>query len=670
MTSPHSSKIQNRLAHEKSPYLLQHAANPVDWFPWGAEAFAKAKSENKLIFLSIGYSTCHWCHVMERESFENTEVAALLNKDFVSIKVDREERPDIDHIYMGAVQAMTGSGGWPLSVFLTPEGDPITGGTYFPPEDRWGRPGMKTVLPRMVQLWTDQKSEAERAGKDLSRALQGKSETGTQNLSESLLHDLFNQFASGFDPDHGGFGGAPKFPRTHDLSFLLAYFFRTQNKDALHMVETTLDFMARGGIYDHLGGGFARYSTDKAWLVPHFEKMLYDQALLVKTYAEAYQLTQNAFYREVAEDVLRYVARDMTHAQGGFFSAEDADSEGEEGKFYVWRPEEIVALLGPQLGKLFNDFYGVTDGGNFEHATSILSVATPVYAFAEKHRIPPAELTKVLAGAREKLFEVRKKRIPPYKDDKILTAWNGLMISAFAFAGFVFNHDAYVAQAERAAEFILTHNQKNGRLLRRFREGESAIPAFQDDFAFFIAGLLDLYHASEKNKWLEEALRLAKEMDRLFWDEAGGGYFYTASDSEALIARTKEYYDGATPSGNSAAAFALLRLAKLTEDPQWEKRAEKVFQSNAASASKYPMAYPHLFAAFDFAIGPSREVVLTGDEKSAEFQRMKNILRRHYDPHLSLSFRVGEKNSASICQNQTCQPPVFSAEELEKMLVR
>ena len=721
-----SSKHENRLAREKSPYLLQHARNPVDWYPWGKDAFEKAKKENKPIFLSIGYSTCHRCHVMERESFEHEGIAELLNRHYVPIKVDREERPDIDQIYMAAIQALTGSGGWPLSVFLTPDGKPFTGGTYFPPEDSGGRAGMKTLLPRIAALWKEKRAEVESAGAQIvdllkshttsAGALAPMGESGAvQDIlnpdgrphsplmgecgragtkdspvpAENLLTKAFQQFEAHFDSEHGGFGRAPKFPRSHELSFLLRHWKRTGDPAALEMTAATLDFMARGGIYDHLGGGFHRYSTDERLLVPHFEKMLYDQALLAVTYLEAYAAAKKNFYAETAEDVFRYVLRDMTHPEGGFYSAEDADSEGEEGKFYVWHPEEILRILGEETGRLFNEIYGVAAEGNFESGTSILHLRRPPEYYAEEKKMEAGRLKTILKEAREKLFAARKKRVPPSKDDKILVSWNGLMISALARGAQVLNRAAYAEAAGRAAEFILGKMQADGRLLHRFRDGEAAIPAFQDDYAFFAAGLLDLYEATLEVRWLEEALRLARQMVELFWDEAGGGFFYRAADAEELITRSKEYYDGAVPSGNSAAALLLLKLSRITADTSLGERAERTLSSNLENLEEYPMGFPQMLTALDFALGPSGEIVLAGRKEAPDFQAMLRLIHgmflpRHVVIHHPEGAEAGRiealardiapqkmiegRAAAYVCENYRCKAPVSHRQELEKIL--
>lgn len=671
-------KHENRLIFEKSPYLLQHSRNPVDWYPWGSEAFGKAKQENKMIFLSIGYSTCHWCHVMEKESFENEDVAALMNRDFISIKVDREERPDIDHIYMTAVQAMTGTGGWPLSVFLTPEGKPVTGGTYFPPEDKWGRPGMKTILPRLAEAWKTDSKDMNAAGEQLAKLLEAaKSAQGPDPDWKAVLKKLYTHFENSFDENNGGFGSAPKFPRSHELSLLLRIWKKSSEAHALEMVRKTLDSMALGGIRDHLGGGFHRYSVDDKWLISHFEKMLYDQAILARTYLETYQATGEKFYADTAREIFEYVLRDMKSPDGGFYSAEDADSEGEEGKFYVWRPEEIDSVLGVLAGKLFRDFYGVTEGGNFEHATSVLHIQETVEAFAAGHQLDPEKLAKQLKHSREKLFEHRKKRIHPYKDDKILSAWNGLMISALAYGARVLNEPAYLEAASAAADFILGKMTKNGRLLRRYREGEASIPAFQDDYACMAMGLLDLYEAGFEAKRLEQARTLLQDMIHLFEDPENGGFFYTAADAETLIVRTKEYYDGATPSGNSVAAFALLKYSRMTGAPEFEEKARQAIASNAHGAEEHPAAFPFYLTAVDYAMTPSREVVIAGKPEGEEEREIFQILNASFEPYQSVLLAAhapfAEAKAAGgtavyVCENYTCRKPVSSAAELRKLL--
>lgn len=687
----HSQAKENRLGLEKSPYLLQHKQNPVDWYPWGKEAFEKAKREDKLIFLSIGYSTCHWCHVMEKESFEDEEVANLMNQYYVSIKVDREERADIDQIYMSAVQAMAGQGGWPLTVFLTPEGKPFAGGTYFPKEDQWGRPGMKNLLPRMAEVWKQERDRILKVGEDISALLAPSAQRDSGFLpKQEILSKIYQQFAHTFDLAHGGFGAAPKFPRSHELSYLLHFWKFTREPHALEMVQKTLHEMARGGMYDQLGGGFHRYSTDERWLVPHFEKMLYDQAILARTYLEAYQATSDSFYSHIACDIFHYLERDMTHPEGGFFSAEDADSEGEEGKFYVWRPEEINKVLGAELGNLVSEYYGVTDKGNFEHATSVVHIPVSEEEFVRAKKLQIGAWRDTLKQAREKLFQEREKRIHPSKDDKILTGWNGLMISALAMAAQALDAEEYLKRAQKAAEFILKHLRVKGRLMRSWREGQVSVPAFQEDYAFFILGLLDLYEASFEILWLEEALRLTEEMNRLFWDESHGGFFFTGSDAEALIARTKEYYDGAVPSGNSVAALGLLRLSRMLGRSDLEKLAEKGIASNSIQLMQYPVAYPQMMMAYQFALGPSREIVFAGKKESPEFKTLLKVVRQKWNPnqvfihhpedstsaekvkslatYLKDQPAVKGKTTVYVCENHVCKQPITELNELKEQI--
>ncbi len=683
------SQPENRLAAEKSPYLLQHAQNPVDWYPWGEEAFAKARLENKPIFLSIGYSTCHWCHVMERESFENHDIAALLNHSFVSIKVDREERPDVDQVYMSAIQMMTGSGGWPLTVFMTPDGKPFTGGTYFPPEDRWGRSGMKTLLPRVAEVWKTKREEIEKNGNEMMSLLQARAVKSTDHtLGREIFDQAFHQFEANYDPRKGGFGQAPKFPRSHELSFLLRYWKRTGEAAALEMVRRTLSQMAFGGMYDQLGGGFHRYSTDSQWLIPHFEKMLYDQAILAQTYSEAFQATGENDYAETALEIFQYVLRDMTDPKGGFYSAEDADSEGEEGKFYAWLPQEIERVLGKDDAAVFNAVYGVTAQGNFEHKTSVLHLQRSLTESAESAGKMAEAFRESLKVMRQKLFEYRKKRIHPYKDDKILTSWNGLMISAFVKGGRALGNEALIQAASGCADFLLTNMLKNGKLLRRYRNGDAAIEAFQEDYAFLALALFDLYEATFNARWLRECKKLTDLMLELFWDESAGGFFYTSKEGEKLIARAKEYYDGAVPSGNSIAAMLLIRLARVTGDSQYETKAQRTVRSNAEGLVKYPSGFPAMLMAYDFALGPTREVIITGDFASSRFHEFKKMVDKGFDPW-TVAVGYPDKNSTEIeglvpylkhqpkhagetavyvCKNFQCELPVTDLEKLKAVL--
>ncbi|PIQ83546.1 MAG: thioredoxin domain-containing protein [Candidatus Omnitrophica bacterium CG11_big_fil_rev_8_21_14_0_20_63_9] len=671
----------NRLAREKSPYLLQHAHNPVDWYPWGEEAFAKARQEQKPIFLSIGYSTCHWCHVMERESFEKPETAELLNRWFVSIKVDREEHPDVDHVYMQAVTALTGRGGWPLSVFLTPELKPFFGGTYFPPERRWQMASFREVLTAVAQAWEQKRQEVTASAEQLTTLLsQPPAETAaTAPITEELLHMGFRQAEAMFDPVHGGFGDAPKFPRAHELAFLLRYWVRTRQAQALQMVTTTLDSMAQGGLYDHVGGGFHRYATDAQWLVPHFEKMLYDQALLARVYVEAFQVTGRADYAQVVRGTCEYVLRDLQAPEGAFYSAEDADSEGEEGKFYVWTPSEITAVLGPEEAALFHQVYGVTEQGNFEHRTSILHLQQP----------PDASVERRLASARRKLFDVRERRVRPHRDDKVLTGWNGLMIAALARAGAALEEPRYVAAAERAAEFVLGALVRERGLLRRYRDGDARYLGTLEDYAFLLDGLLALYEADFNPRWLAEAKRLAGEMDARFRDPQESGWFLRDREEPALIVRPKEIYDGATPSGNSVATLILLRLGRLLGDDSLEASARKALEGFSQALARAPYGSPWLLCAVDMALGPAREIIIAGDLAQAATRAMVRALHQRFLPRdVSAVHEVGRegaalealipfvkqqqplggKATAYVCERFACQAPVSKPEALAKLL--
>ncbi|MFX0075076.1 MAG: thioredoxin domain-containing protein [Candidatus Hermodarchaeota archaeon] len=667
----------NKLITEKSPYLLQHAYNPVEWYPWSEQAFTKANSENKPIFLSIGYSTCHWCHVMAHESFEDPYVAKLLNETFISIKVDREERPDIDKIYMTVCQLMTGSGGWPLTIMMTPDKKPFFAGTYFPKESRFGRIGLIDLLQRVNNLWKNERKQLVESSEKVTFALQDtNTESPGRSLAESVLKRTYSQLLGRFDTKNGGFGSAPKFPTPHNLLFLLRYWKRSGEEKALEMVEKTLKSMRKGGIYDHIGYGFHRYSTDPNWLVPHFEKMLYDQALLTLAYLEVYQATRNEFYANTAKEILAYVLRDMTSKEGGFYSAEDADSEGEEGKFYVWTNSEIEEILGKENSTEFLEQYNANVEGNFlEEATrrktgkNILHLNSNVEDNANS----------VLESSRNKLYEARENRIKPHKDKKILTDWNGLMIAAFAKAGFVFNEPKYIQTAENAVNFIL-NSMKNsdGRLLHRYGKGSADILAFVDDYAFLIWGLLNLYETSFNTKYLEVAIALTEEQYNLFWDASIGAYFFTAVDAESLIARQKEIYDGAIPSGNSVSMLNLLRLAQLTGNDDFEKRADRLGRVFAESIRANPIAYSLMMVAVDYAVGPTYSLVIAGDEGEEDTNQMLNEVRKQFIPNKALIFRptetlkpkidkfsnfikffdkLDDKATAFVCINKTCKKP-------------
>jgi uncharacterized protein YyaL (SSP411 family) len=675
---PNSDRVPNRLITEKSPYLLQHAYNPVNWFPWSDEAFEKAKSEDKPVFLSIGYSTCHWCHVMERESFEDEEVAEVLNKHFVCIKVDREERPDVDHIYMTVCQALTGHGGWPLSIFMTPDKKPFFAGTYFPKHDRMGMAGFLTLLGRINEAWNRNRSELLESSDRITKAISEPDTYSDEDVPYNTIHEAFRQFKHDFDSIYGGFGSAPKFPTPHNLLFLLRYWHVTKDAVALEMVEKTLDCMYRGGIYDHIGFGFSRYSTDRKWLVPHFEKMLYDNALLAMAYLEAYQATKKEKYAEVAEQIFTYVLRDMTSEEGGFFSAEDADSEGEEGKFYIWAVDEIKNILGDIDGQKYCELYDITQNGNFEGRNIPNLIKSTIdekdRSFAEKYRI--------------KLFNYREKRVHPYKDDKILTSWNGLMIAAMAIGGRVLGNSRYTGAAESAAKFILSKMlRQDGRLMARYRDGETAYPAYVDDYAFLIWGLIELYETTYKPEYLKKALDLNNDLLKLFWDEENGGLFIYGSDSEQLITRPKEVYDGATPSGNSVSAMNFLRLARLTGRHELEERAIKLFRTFGRNLVAIPRGHAYLMSAFLYSQSPAKEVVLVASQQNAHADDMLEVLKEKYMPFtLSMYYSdnlrtlkgiapfiadykvVDGKTTAYVCENFACQAPVTEIEKLREIL--
>ncbi|MCX7921982.1 MAG: thioredoxin domain-containing protein [Clostridia bacterium] len=672
-------KYNNKLLQEKSPYLLQHAHNPVDWYPWGPETFSRAAAEDKPIFLSIGYSTCHWCHVMERECFEDEEVAEVLNKYFISIKVDREERPDVDHIYMTVCQALTGHGGWPLTIFMTPEKKPFYAGTYFPKNRRMGMPGLMAVLDSVHKAWTSDKSELIHSGNRIASAI---TETFTDTLdeipSEELIHEAFQDFKNDFDSVYGGFGDAPKFPTAHNLSFLLRYWYKTKSAPALDMVEKTLDSMHRGGIYDHIGFGFSRYSTDRKWLVPHFEKMLYDNALLAIAYLETFHATRKEKYAETARQIFTYVLRDMTSPEGGFYSAEDADSEGEEGKFYVWSLDEVKQVLGDPDGERFCQYYNITPEGNFEG----FSIPNLI-----KNSIPDED-REFINSSREKLFDYREKRVHPYKDDKILTAWNGLMIAAMAIGSKILGDKQYRQAAERAVDFIFSKLVRNdGRLMARYRDGEAAYPGYVDDYAFLIWGLIELYEATYKPEYLQKALRLNDDLIRYFWDEDNGGLFIYGSDSEQLIMRPKEIYDGATPSGNSVSALNFLRLAHLTGKHELEEKASEMFKVFGNSFQRAPRGYAFSLTALMFAQSRAKDIVIVGNADYNDTKEMLDIIRENFRPFtISLLYSddtnelrtiapfvenyrsIEGKPTAYVCENFTCQSPITDTGEFRDIL--
>jgi len=687
----------NRLVFEKSPYLLQHAANPVDWHPWGEEAFQKAKEADKPVFLYIGYSTCHWCHVMEHESFEDPQVAALLNETFIPIKVDREERPDIDQIYMSVCQALTGAGGWPLTIILTPEKQPFFAGTYFPKESRFQRTGLMELIPKLAELWKNKRGELLESADKIVDYLKQNSTHAAGELKKPILDMAYQQLSDRFDDVQGGFGSAPKFPSAHNLTFLLRYWHQTGENHALEMAEMTLKKMRLGGIFDQVGFGFHRYSTDPYWLVPHFEKMLYDQAMLVMAYVEAFQATAKEEYAQTAREILTYVLRDMTSPEGGFYSAEDADSEGEEGLFYLWSPEEFRESLGDEGSKLFMNLFNLEEGGNFfDEATksktgrSLLYLKKPLVELEKEINLPEEKLGDFWEKIRQVLFGIREKRIHPLKDDKILTDWNGLMIAAFAKAAAALGEPQYALAAKNAADFIWDKlRDKDGRLLKRYRDGEAGLPAHLDDYAFLIWGLLELYEALFDPEYLQRAIDLNALMLKEFWDPQNGGLFFTAEGQTDLIVRSKEVYDGAIPSGNSVAAFNLLRIGRMTANPDLEDKARLIGSAFSNQVSSVPMGHTQLLSAMLFAFGPAYEVVVTGEADAADTIAMLEVLKLNYYPNKIILFRplgnqkpsitelaeftesqtpIDGKATAYVCKDYTCSAPTTDVNKMLTLL--
>jgi len=680
-------KQSNNLINEKSPYLLQHAHNPVNWYPWGEEAFQKAKSENKPIFLSIGYSTCHWCHVMEHESFEDEEVASKLNDKFVAIKVDREERPDIDSIYMSVAQITTGRGGWPLTIFMTPDKQPFFAGTYFPKTSRFGATGLMEILDQIASVWVDKKDEILETAEKITDVLQkAASPYQTEYNGDELIIRAFDELDKKFDEKLGGFASAPKFPSSHNLIFLLRYWKRFGDKLALSMVETTLQKMQLGGIYDHIGFGFHRYSTDREWLVPHFEKMLYDQAMLTIAYTEAYQASKKETYKETAQSILRYVLRDMTSPDGGFYSAEDADSEGVEGKFYVWKLSELKEILDEDEMKLFSKLYRLEEEGNYlEEATQEKTGDNIIHlkGYASKEEKQKIDLI------RKKLFEIREKRIHPLKDDKILTDWNGLMISALAKASRVFGEQKYQEAAEKAVNFIFSKLiTSEGRLIHRYRDGEAALTANLDDYAFLIWGLLELYETNFKIEFLEKAMQLNSIVQKHFLDDENGGFYFSPDDGEKLLVREKLIYDGAIPSGNSVMMLNLLKLSRIYSMPDLEEKAAHLMAVFAKQVSKVPSAFTFLISSLDYAIGPAYEIVLVGKETDGNYKEMLDVLHQNFLPNKIVLFKNTEKENeieqtlvhlkdfktqknkttAYVCEQFSCQRPTTEFGMMKKQL--
>ena len=680
--------MANRLINETSPYLQQHAQNPVDWYAWDPEALERAKKENKPIFLSIGYSACHWCHVMEHESFENEEIAALMNENFVSIKVDREERPDLDSVYVEAVRLMTGSAGWPLSVFLTPDGKPFYGGTYFPPEDRGGMVGFSRLLKSVSEFYNTRRGDVVKATEQLLSMLR-QSAAITHNedpLTEEIMSEAFQALTTQFDRTNGGFGVRPKFPQPMILEFLYRYFLRTGNEEARLMADLTLGRMALGGIYDQVGGGFHRYSTDPFWLVPHFEKMLYDNALLVRLYLHGYQLTKQGIYQRIAEETLDYVIREMTDPAGGFYSAQDADSEGVEGKYFVWRPEEVKQVLGDDEGDLVCKFFDVTEVGNFEES-NILHVPHKIEELAQQLGLTEEDLTTSIFDAQAKLLEVRQSRIAPDRDEKVLTCWNGLMLKSFAEAASILGEERFLQAAVKNADFILTHLRQDGKLLRSYKDGATKVPGFLSDYAFLADGLLALHEATFDRRWLDEAINLGEEMVRLFWDELTGVFYDSSKEHESLVMRPRDFYDNALPSSSSVAVEVLLRLAVLTGDQDYRRRASVALRAMREHMAKLPTGMGHWLCALDFYLSSPKEVVVVGprteegtrsllSEIFSPFLPNKVVLGQESDsgssdekfPLLQGRVLVDGKPTVYVCENYTCQMPVTSAEALAQQL--
>jgi uncharacterized protein len=674
-------KKSNRLINESSPYLLQHAYNPVDWYPWGEDAFEAAKAADKPVLVSIGYSACHWCHVMEHESFEDEKIAAIMNENFINIKVDMEERPDVDQIYMNFVQLTTGRGGWPMNVFLTPDKRPFFGGTYFPPVSRYNMPSWPQILLSIADAYKNKRDELEHSANEivgeLRRLTIAEMEAG--NLTTALLDSAFNSYSRTFDAVNGGFGGAPKFPPAMSLEFLLRYHHRTGNDLALQMVRHTCDKMARGGIYDQIGGGFHRYAVDAIWLVPHFEKMLYDNAQLVRVYLHLFQITGDEFYKRIAVETLDYVLREMTDASGGFYSSQDADSEGVEGKFFVWTPEEIAEVLGDEDGAVFNAYFDVTPNGNFEEK-NILNIKRDARETAATLGITEERLAAVIERGRDRLFETREKRIKPHRDEKVLTAWNGLMLAAFADAAGILGEDEYLDAAKRNADFLLNELQRDCRLLRTWKAGQAKLNGYIEDYANLADGLLRLFEVSGEQRYYLAAKQLADSMLSEFWDEENGGFYFTSNDHEELIVRNKDYFDNATPSGNSVGADVLLRLARITGDERYERFAVTILRLAASKIRQYPQGFGRSLAAIEFHLGEKKEIVIAGP-RNGEMER--EVLSRYLPnaivllsdgrdhggiPVLEGRGPVGGKTTAYVCSNYVCERPVTSFDDLITLL--
>jgi len=671
----------NRLIHEKSPYLLQHAYNPVDWYPWSDKAFQEAKTKDKPIFLSIGYSTCHWCHVMEKESFNDPDVAELLNDTFVNIKVDREERPDIDSIYMTVSQMMTGGGGWPLTIIMTPEKKPFYAATYIPKKSRFGITGLLDLIPTINEYWEKEREKLLRMGENIIESLKGKPSASKEILDEKILETAYNIQKNRFDELYGGFGSAPKFPTPHNLLFLLRYWKRKGNPTALKIVQKTLNSMRKGGIYDHIGYGFHRYSTDRRWLVPHFEKMLHDQALLIMVYTEAYQITGDRTYKDVAEETAAYVLRDLTSADGGFYSAEDADSEGEEGKFYTWSMDEIKDSLTEEEFRVIIEYYEIEEEGNyFYEATQRRTGTNILHKTMDKL---PDYWEETVERAKSKLFEVREKRVRPLTDVKILTDWNGLMIAGLSKASRTFKNKAFTQEAIRAADFLIGNMWNGEQLFHRYRENKAGIDGFLEDYSFLIWGLIELYMVSHQERYIKTTLDLIETAITNFWDKESGGFYQTKCDNE-LPVRRKNIYDGAIPSGNSVMLLNLLRLSRLTGNMVYEDLAWKLANSFSTSITGNPHAYTMFLCGLDFALGPSKEIVVVGEKNNPKTITLIDKIYESFTPnsvillktgkekflpeYASNLTKIGDKPTAYVCSNFECNLPTSDPNELIRQL--
>ena len=678
--------MPNRLANETSPYLLQHANNPVDWYPWGEEALQRSKNEDKPILLSIGYSACHWCHVMERESFEDEATALLMNEYFVSIKVDREERPDLDAVYMEAVQMLTGSGGWPMTVFLTPEGKPFYGGTYFPPVDRFNMPGFPRLLESVARSYRDSRSEIDRVTNQITEQLgrTGQIPKGDSPVTVETLHQAYTVLATNFDYQNGGHGTAPKFPQAMNLEVLLRYYRHGYNDRALEMVDLTLEKMARGGIYDQIAGGFARYSTDAYWLVPHFEKMLYDNALLSRLYLHAHQATGRGMYRRIAEETLDYILREMTGPEGGFYSATDADSEGEEGKFFVWTPAEIEAVLGDEAA-IFSGFFGVTQAGNFE-GNNILNIKQKASDYARQQGIALERLVDVVERGKNSLLTEREKRVHPLLDDKVLASWNGMMLRSFSEAGSALSREDYLDAAIKNASFLLETMRPHGKLLRTYRAGQAKLSGFLEDYSFVADGLLALYEATFNQRWLAASVDLADRMIQLFWDDGVGGFYDTSIEHDQLVVRPRDVLDNAQPCGGSVATEVLLKLAVITGNEEYRVKAATPLRTLKDLMGRAPAGTGQWLAALDFYVSTPKEVVIIGPREDSKTAALLQTVNGNFHPNKVL---VGAENegehglpllesrgmingepTAYVCENYTCQLPVTTPEELSVQLER